>query len=271
MLSKWKSTPLNKERKETPYFCWYRVKWPLAVWIWQPGDANNEMRERTLNRACVCVYMHKLCVYASTQWVSVVCEEECGSVCESGKALCLSVVKAQTRSHSWQKQKSSPTQLWYLPQRRDSPLLHLSFPRRLTWLLLSPPFPLLTSNASFPLFQTSTLAPRTDLSARTTAASLCAGCATGTTTVGTTRTSPTPPAQVRKQKHPQTRIWLFFCSHVTWVSSFTSARTCPPNQYSCASGRCIPLSWTCDLDDDCGDRSDEPASCGWSTSPHNIQ
>lgn len=40
------------------------------------------------------------------------------------------------------------------------------------------------------------------------------------------------------------------------------ARTCPPNQFSCASGRCIPISWTCDLDDDCGDRSDESASCG---------
>lgn len=45
------------------------------------------------------------------------------------------------------------------------------------------------------------------------------------------------------------------------------ARTCPPNQYPCASGRCIPISWTCDLDDDCGDRSDEPDSCGES-SPH---
>lgn len=41
-----------------------------------------------------------------------------------------------------------------------------------------------------------------------------------------------------------------------------AARTCPPNQFSCASGRCIPISWTCDLDDDCGDRSDESASCG---------
>lgn len=46
---------------------------------------------------------------------------------------------------------------------------------------------------------------------------------------------------------------------------FPPARTCPPNQFSCASGLCIPISWTCDLDDDCGDRSDEPASCGWSS------
>ena len=44
--------------------------------------------------------------------------------------------------------------------------------------------------------------------------------------------------------------------------SLSPARTCPPNQFSCASGRCIPISWTCDLDDDCGDRSDESASCG---------
>uniref|UniRef100_A0A8C5IGC5 EGF-like domain-containing protein n=1 Tax=Junco hyemalis TaxID=40217 RepID=A0A8C5IGC5_JUNHY len=42
-------------------------------------------------------------------------------------------------------------------------------------------------------------------------------------------------------------------------------RTCSPNQFSCASGRCIPISWTCDLDDDCGDRSDESASCAYPT------
>ena len=34
------------------------------------------------------------------------------------------------------------------------------------------------------------------------------------------------------------------------------------NFFACPSGRCIPISWTCDLDDDCGDRSDEPDSCG---------
>lgn len=48
----------------------------------------------------------------------------------------------------------------------------------------------------------------------------------------------------------------------SYVCSPPPARTCPPNQFSCASGRCIPISWTCDLDDDCGDRSDESASCG---------
>lgn len=52
------------------------------------------------------------------------------------------------------------------------------------------------------------------------------------------------------------------CCRPDFHSVALSARTCPPNQYSCASGRCIPISWTCDLDDDCGDRSDEPASCG---------
>uniref|UniRef100_A0A8V5GXX3 Uncharacterized protein n=1 Tax=Melopsittacus undulatus TaxID=13146 RepID=A0A8V5GXX3_MELUD len=48
-------------------------------------------------------------------------------------------------------------------------------------------------------------------------------------------------------------------------SSAVRTRTCSPNQFSCASGRCIPISWTCDLDDDCGDRSDESASCAYPT------
>lgn len=51
--------------------------------------------------------------------------------------------------------------------------------------------------------QTSTPAPQTVSSARTTAASPTAGSAMGTTTVGTTRMSPTPPAQVRSLPHPQ--------------------------------------------------------------------
>ncbi|RXN00434.1 Low-density lipoprotein receptor-related protein 1B [Acipenser ruthenus] len=40
-----------------------------------------------------------------------------------------------------------------------------------------------------------------------------------------------------------------------------STQTCQPNQYSCVNGRCIPQTWLCDRDDDCGDKSDEAPSC----------
>lgn len=87
-----------------------------------------------------------------------------------------------------------------------------------------------------------------------------------TTIAGTMKMNPTPPAQVHKQTlKPESEIY-FYHHPATWAAlCCLSARTCPPNQYSCASGRCIPISWTCDLDDDCGDRSDEPASCGRSS------
>lgn len=38
-----------------------------------------------------------------------------------------------------------------------------------------------------------------------------------------------------------------------------SQRTCPPNSFRCPNNhRCIPATWYCDGDDDCGDKSDEP-------------
>ncbi|KAJ8320243.1 hypothetical protein KUTeg_001830 [Tegillarca granosa] len=39
--------------------------------------------------------------------------------------------------------------------------------------------------------------------------------------------------------------------------------TCKSTQFQCNNGRCVPYVWHCDEDDDCGDRSDEPAYCEW--------
>lgn len=37
--------------------------------------------------------------------------------------------------------------------------------------------------------------------------------------------------------------------------------TCGSNEFQCKSGRCIPLSFRCDQENDCGDHSDE-FECG---------
>ena len=34
------------------------------------------------------------------------------------------------------------------------------------------------------------------------------------------------------------------------------------DEFQCANGHCVPLSWTCDYTDDCGDASDEMNNCG---------
>uniref|UniRef100_A0A3B4XAY3 Uncharacterized protein n=1 Tax=Seriola lalandi dorsalis TaxID=1841481 RepID=A0A3B4XAY3_SERLL len=51
---------------------------------------------------------------------------------------------------------------------------------------------------------------------------------------------------------------FLMASFLNYDSAHCSTRTCRPGQFKCRNGRCIPQSWKCDVDDDCGDNSDEP-------------
>ena len=40
-------------------------------------------------------------------------------------------------------------------------------------------------------------------------------------------------------------------------SVFSFLATCSTTEFRCANGRCVSRDFICDLEDDCGDRSDE--------------
>lgn len=52
---------------------------------------------------------------------------------------------------------------------------------------------------------------------------------------------------------------------------FVTARECPPDHRMCGGvGRCIPISWWCDHDQDCSGGEDEDDSCCKSISEFAI-
>ncbi|TRY74474.1 hypothetical protein TCAL_16807 [Tigriopus californicus] len=47
----------------------------------------------------------------------------------------------------------------------------------------------------------------------------------------------------------------------TQISWSIGEEACSIYQFKCGNGKCIPSSWTCDGEDDCGDGTDEQAEC----------
>lgn len=54
---------------------------------------------------------------------------------------------------------------------------------------------------------------------------------------------------------------MTFLVHLLSVTTVVKGEPCSSQEFQCTNEKCIPLSWTCDGEDDCGDRSDEHTEC----------
>ena len=70
--------------------------------------------------------------------------------------------------------------------------------------------------------------------------------------------------EITKNNH----LSVFVCSlPITYSTrkylsyNFILGGACSTHEFLCGNEQCVPLTWTCDGEDDCGDNSDETASC----------
>ncbi|KAM5138786.1 low-density lipoprotein receptor-related protein 3 [Mantella aurantiaca] len=73
-----------------------------------------------------------------------------------------------------------------------------------------------------------------------------------------------PPAFTSSRDH----VWIFFHSdasssgqsqgfRLSYIRGKTGQTSCPPDEFLCGNGKCIPSSWKCNAADECGDGWDE--------------
>ena len=69
--------------------------------------------------------------------------------------------------------------------------------------------------------------------------------------------------KITENNHYVVRHSVFRCSVTRKYSSynFILGGACSTHEFLCGNEQCVPLTWTCDGEDDCGDNSDETASC----------